>query len=369
MLLTKEIEVKLSSQTSVYYEGLGYTIPRRIDKYGVLRFEGGTKIIIKIDDLYKNSDYKIEYSCDGCGKEFQTTYCAYNNRKQRIEGDFCQKCAVKDGAMRSYKTNLEKSKSFYDWCMDENRLDLLERWDEELNTENPKDVSYKSNKKFFFLCPDGIHESRNATLNQVMRHGGRIECNTCNSMGFLYPQSVLIWSEKNNIDIYSVMAYSNKKFLWECENRKHNEYKRTGHASIRFEFRCPECVKERKESFIHEKVRKYLLLDFDILMESKCRLKCINPKTNKLLPYDFEVPSLGLIIETHGEQHYRTCGWHYRLNNPKEEFKYLQWKDEFKKQYAIDQGYYYIAISYLEEKDDQYKTSIDNMIDYILSNN
>ena len=38
-------------------------------------------------------------------------------------------------------------KSFYDWCMENNRIDLNDRFDEEKNNCTSKDISYKSNKK------------------------------------------------------------------------------------------------------------------------------------------------------------------------------------------------------------------------------
>ena len=48
MLITKEVEIGVGGKNSKYYEGLGYKIPRRINKYNKLTFEKGLKIKVKI---------------------------------------------------------------------------------------------------------------------------------------------------------------------------------------------------------------------------------------------------------------------------------------------------------------------------------
>ena len=45
--------------------------------------------------------------------------------------------------------------------------------------------------------------------------------------------------------------------------------------------------------------------------------------------------------------------------------KERQWLDEYKKQYALSQGYYYLEIPYTAEKDDEYKQLIDDKINEI----
>ena len=57
-------------------------------------------------------------------------------------------------------------------------------------------------------------------------------------------------------------------------------------------------------------------------------LKCVNPATGKVLPYDFELPKYKIIIEVQGYQHYAT-GIDY--NKTSGELKYQVEKDEYKK--------------------------------------
>ena len=129
---------------------------------------------------------------------------------------------------------------------------------------------------------------------------------------------------------------------------------------------------------LQEKIRKYIVLErgFDVFHEKDCSILAINQKTRYPLPYDNDVHINGehLIIETMGEQHFIITEYvkrdaRKRNVTPEEELSYVQWKDEYKKQYALDNGYYYLAIPYTAEKDDKYKQLIDNKIHEILTLN
>ena len=85
------------------------------------------------------------------------------------------------------------------------------------------------------------------------------------------------------------------------------------------------------------------------------------------MPYDNEILDLKLIIEVHGIQHYTITNFAKmsakKFNTtPEYELEYLRWKDNYKKQFALDNGYSYLEIPYLAEKDDYYKKIIDDKI-------
>lgn len=61
--------------------------------------------------------------------------------------------------------------SFKQWCDDNNRQDLLDRWDYDKTGFGPSDITYGSNKPVYFKCPKGIHESE-------LRYVHRITCKT-----------------------------------------------------------------------------------------------------------------------------------------------------------------------------------------------
>ena len=50
-------------------------------------------------------------------------------------------------------------KTFYDWCIENNRQDLLERFDIETNKCIEKDISCQSKKTYYFTCEIAIHDS------------------------------------------------------------------------------------------------------------------------------------------------------------------------------------------------------------------
>lgn len=101
-------------------------------------------------------------------------------------------------------------------------------------------------------------------------------------------------------------------------------------------------------------------------------LKCKNPKTSQQLPYDNEVfinENAKLIIEVHGEQHYKINIWTKDMAKrkhifPEEEFEYIKWKDQFKKEFALSQGYKYLEIPYWTDNNQtEWKTLIINKLE------
>lgn len=210
--------------------------------------------------------------------------------------------------------------SFKDWCEDNNRVDILERWDYELNKITPSEINYKSNKKYYFLCPRHLHESQlsniqyfssgkqknlvckkcksfaqyildnysqeylelliqiNPNINlwdigqksnshklnikcfkkghkylQTPEHFVKNGCQYCShriqncidkeeSLGFLYPKMLPLWSDKNKQTPYDYYPYSTSKVFWKCENNIHEDYNRAISVSNTIGFRCPKCV-------------------------------------------------------------------------------------------------------------------------------
>ena len=194
-----------------------------------------------------------------------------------------------------------------------------------------------------------------------------------NSLGKLYPKSLGLWSDKNNNTPYNYLPQSRHKAWWKCEKDKHNDYLRTIGNSTNSEFRCPECVRERNESFLQEKVRLYLTncLQYKLNHERNCSIVPLNPKTKCQLPFDNEIIGLKIIIEVHGLQHYDITPylslWFHKNMTPEQAFKQRRIYDRYKKYIAWINGYEYLEIPYWTEKDESYKTLIDNKINEILN--
>lgn len=94
-LITKEVEVKLCGNSIKRYESLGYEIPRYYDKYrGRYVVKEGTTITVKVEDLTKGSNYRVDVKCDCCGEILHIPYHKYYS--QLHDGKhYCHKCALK----------------------------------------------------------------------------------------------------------------------------------------------------------------------------------------------------------------------------------------------------------------------------------
>lgn len=84
-------------------------------------------------------------------------------------------------------------------------------------------------------------------------------------------------------------------------------------------------------------------------------LKCVNPKTKKIMPYDFELHNHKVIIEVQGEQHFN---YEPYFHGSVENYEYQVWRDKYKRDYAEQQGYAVVYINYTDFRDDQYKRII-----------
>lgn len=276
-----------------------------------------------------------------------------------------------------------ESDSFGKWCEGHN-LSILDLWDYEKNTETPYEVLRASNKKYYFKCPRGLHESHLQIICNITLENAPIHCNQCNSIGQWIVDNYgadylnLIWDYDKNTKSPFEVSYgaSRTKIFVKCSNDLlHPSYPITPCNLIRGKG-CPTCKNEKTESNLQQQVREYVFETYGCqsLHEYACTLKPINPKTGYILPYDNQIiinDNINLIIEVMGIQHYKTTGYIRQAAKRhgitcEEELTDLQWRDELKKQYALDSGYFYLAIPYWTEKDQSYKQLIDDKIHEIL---
>ena len=237
----------------------------------------------------------------------------------------------------------------------------------------------------WFKCNE--HPEHKSELKSIQNftkgQEGSMNCKQCNSMGQYiidnYGEEFLwsVWSDKNIISPFEIAPRSRKKLWWNCPDNKHESFKRSCDSSVRYEFRCPDCIKEREESILEEKTKIYLeQLGYEVFTEYYCSLTPINPKTKRPLPFDNEIVlenEKHLIIEVHGEQHYDTHLYETRYNYTKDKAKYKLHErklyDRYKRIKCIQAGYEYLEIPYTAfDKKDSYKKLIDNKIKEIVKN-
>ena len=81
-LLTKEIEIVMAGSNPKYYESLGYTIPKYRNKYGQYKIKQGTKILVKIEDVKKKSNCRVDVECNNCKRRYTLSYDTYNKESK-----------------------------------------------------------------------------------------------------------------------------------------------------------------------------------------------------------------------------------------------------------------------------------------------
>jgi len=250
MLITERIEIGLSGKNIKYFEDLGYEIPRRKDKWGDINVPMGTKISVETKDLADNSKIKVEIECDNCGKIFTIGWGGYKKCVKEDEAYYCNSCVHNlYSAEKARITNLKHSISFYDWCIQNNFKEFLNRWNYELNIINPKDIAYSSHKKFYFNCNIDInHKPRNVSLHDIVANK-TINCLECNSfykwcMENNYQELLNRWDYTLNIvDPKEIACKCNNKCYFKCPKGLHESelFHICDITSNRIEAKCRKC--------------------------------------------------------------------------------------------------------------------------------
>lgn len=331
---------------------------------------------------YINQKTKIEFYCNMCGNKWSAVPMSILKTSTG-----CPACANKIIRKKLITKNIASSGRFVELYPE-----LAKRFDYDKNEHiDIMDLSPKSGQYVWWKCDVCNYSWKDKVANIVNHKGNCPKCyrdnmtnnviayrlNKNGSLADHYPDLLNEWDYEKNIDLNpnEVLVKSNKKVWWKCQ-KCGREWpakiaKRTAGEG------CPHCYRFEKSN-LQQKVQAYIedVYKYDFAHEYDCSLKCRNPNTGKLLPYDNELilaDNVRIIIECHGEQHYKICGLTKlaaKKDNitPEDALKYVQWKDEYKKIYALSQGYYYLAVPYWTESDESYKTLIDNKIQEILNN-
>lgn len=179
----------------------------------------------KPEEISSNSNRKMYFNCD-IHKEHKSEGYIINNITNHRTYAKCKQCF-----------------SFGQWCIDNNRNDLLELWDYEKNDKSPFEAAQKSGK-YYFKCEKGKHESEKHGLIHITSNNTKISCVHCNSFGEYYGEDFLkkYWDyNKNVISPYDIEK-SSKKYIWiKCDNERHGSYKITCNHYFSGK-RCPYCA-------------------------------------------------------------------------------------------------------------------------------
>lgn len=192
---------------------------KRYTEKGYIFTEFGMQFEVNVYDLPITSLIKVDVSCDVCGNKFKMLWQSYNLRKN--DKCYCKKCI---------KTFKKGDLSFTQWCINSNRTDILDRWDNNLNNISPDLIAYSTNKKYWFTCDKGIHGSELKSINSLTSvKDKKLTCNQCNSFAQWGIDNLgndfldNYWSDKNTVNPYSISKGSKNMVYIKCQNNSNHE--------------------------------------------------------------------------------------------------------------------------------------------------
>lgn len=317
--------------------------------------------------------------CKLCGHKWSAKIC------NRTNGSGCPNCANIKAGNRTIEKQLTMNGSLKD-----SGFTHVDEWDYDKNDIDISMVAISSNQKHWWKCKRCGHGWQ-ASPNSRKRGTGCPVCGALipnekkralhvsenGSFADNYPEFIKYWDfKRNDKSCYELTSFSTYLAHWHCLVCG-CEWDRTL-AHMAKSKGCPRCIENQFISSIQKKAQDYILSNYryELRHEKDCSILPKNPKTNYPMPYDNEIiisDDARLIIEVNGEQHYKITEFikmdaRKHQVEPAEELKYLQWKDEYKKQYALSMGYYYLVLPYWTFDDGVYKTLIDDKVQEILNN-
>jgi hypothetical protein len=118
------------------------------------------------------------------------------------------------------------------------------------------------------------------------------------SLGFLFPELIVEWSDKNQFDVYQMYSKSSKKAWWKCRVCNHEWETRVSTRTSRQKSGCPLCNESKGE----KKIRAFLFTK-EISFVSQKIFDGLIGMGGGNLSYDFFLPKQNILIEYQGKQH------------------------------------------------------------------
>jgi very-short-patch-repair endonuclease len=266
----------------------------------------------------KCSGKKFWFDCDDCKHEFekilliifeQESWCPFCANQRLCEDENCETCFEKSFA--------SVDKAIF-WS-DKNKL-------------LPRQVFKNTRKKFWFSCNKCEHEFE-IRLYVISGQGGWCQfcsgkklcenknCMFCWNKSFASSPRAPFWSKKNLVSPRQVSKFCYKKFWFDCENG--HEFQITLRNLSSLNRWCHFCRRKTEH-----KLYKLLLKSFPDVSYQQRFDWC---KGERDYPFDFYIPSLNLIIELDGQQHFEQVS-HW---TPPDDARKI---DMFKMNKALDHG-------------------------------
>lgn len=242
-ILTKEVEVKVNSYTIKHYESLGYKIPLRKASKSSFQHTGrefvydlNNTFIVKVEDLQRRSNVKIDVICDCCGEIIYDVI--YEDYCKRIEifGEYvCRKCKTvhyKESCLKTYGVdNPAKLKEVRNRMMETS----LQRYGTiyPLQSKEIKEKQRQTVRNTYGVdCVSQLSEVREKTAHTLYKNGttptSRQQLYIFNLYQLVYPNVQLNYPiAQFNTDI----CFPDEKLDIEVDFGGHNLSVKTGHLT------------------------------------------------------------------------------------------------------------------------------------------
>ncbi len=293
------------------------------------------------DHIFEISIQKIVYRNQWC------CYCYGNNGIMCNLGKNCEFC-YKKSLEYHMNENIEKFKTI--------------KWSS-INSENPSQISKCSHIKYVFECNICEHKF-SSTLNNITTNNSKcpycnhnkicfdFNCDLCfnNSFAsFENKDKLKCWSDKNQIRPRNVFKSTHIKYIFKCSSCE-RDFKTPLNNIISQNKWCPYC-KYKTQTLVFD----YLKIIYKDVKDQFSAKWC---KNKKVLPFDFMIPELKIIIEVDGKQHFQ------QVSNWQSSDETLK-NDCFKMKCANENGYNIVRISQImvyENKVDWKKLLLEQII-------
>jgi len=308
----------------------------RPDLWEVWDFEKNNELGFDIWEMTKGIDKRIWWYCDFCDESYLTKV------KSKVIQVNYKHCSIK---------NINHSNSIYF-----TDYELALEWHPTKNGDlTPHDVTCSSGKKVWWLGKCG-HEWEAKMSDRT--HGNN--CPYCadykalkgfNDMWTTNPKLASLLA--NPKDGYKYMQASGKPVDWKCPSCGEIIKSKSIASVKRRGLSCPSCSDGISYT---EKFMYNLLKELNVKFVKELTSKNFNWISDKR--YDFYIPSLNMIIETHGGQHSDDKGFESIGGKTAEEEKE---NDKYKRELALQNGIkHYIELDCRKSNMEYIKNSIIN---------
>jgi very-short-patch-repair endonuclease len=281
-------------------EECNYCYKKSFKSHEKAKFWHSTKNTVSPLYVAKSSGKKRWFKCNECGHDFnmsinhitQDSWCKYCTVRWTHCGDKdCKYCFN-----RSFASH-DKSKY----------------WDAEKNNQDALQVAKTSGKKYWFKCEECNHsfKSRLSDISNgrwcgycslSWKHCGDEECEYCYKRSFKsHYRSNFFHKEKNNgEDPLYIIKSKNKKYWFTCDDCG-NDFKSSINSITNKDSWCKYC-KNKTEKKLYKWLKDNVKHSIDY---QKSFTWCKNDKTQRVMPLDFVIEDLKLVIELDGDQHFK----------------------------------------------------------------